>query len=440
MAPSLRIDCYRINYVQLSERLKNLLIPRPAQRHAAPPVAPGLYHFQHALDDGFIRFHLRVERDGHALLIAGASEAARLSPAGARIAKVLLGGVPADDLREKTPDLDNTTIDEVARLLEQLGRPSGRFPIFNLSDPATSDRDLELMAPFQADIVPGTGDTLNDLLPRLWQAGIPHVRFVPRSDFDPTLIVTAVTRAEDIGMIAGVRAAAAKLAQGGLLIELAEAGLDYVVVPWTVTESLHTAVCGPQDFTQIATAVREIRQYEMCPVIEIPLVEETTEAIEENLEALIDLKIDNVEVFAIAHQLEEPRTADGLLTPIPADQLRQWAAWTEDLAAERPWQIIWLPPVEWRPGNSVVDLARSGPRAGGDVSIRVQASGDVIPPRGHMQPAGNLLNQSWKEIWQHQRFTRYRHRVETGTHCAQCPKLSICAADCPSDPSSWALM
>jgi radical SAM protein with 4Fe4S-binding SPASM domain len=83
-------------------------------------------------------------------------------------------------------------------------------------------------------------------------------------------------------------------------------------------------------------------------------------------------------------------------------------------------------------------LARGGPRAGGDISIRVEPNGDVIPPRGPRQAAGNLLRDAWDTIWSREAFLRYRQRVESDTRCAHCPALAICAADCPADPRGWA--
>jgi len=87
----------------------------------------------------------------------------------------------------------------------------------------------------------------------------------------------------------------------------------------------------------------------------------------------------------------------------------------------------------------VAGAIRSGPRAGGDVSIRVSANGDVTAPRGTADVAGNLLADSWDAIWQRPAFDRLRSLVEGESRCDQCPGLSICAATCPADPAGWAL-
>ena len=238
-------------------------------------------------------------------------------------------------------------------------------------------------------------------------------------------------------MIAGVRQQADPLSRGDALQRLADVGLDYVVVPWGVTESLHTTIFGADDFAQLPDVLREIRRLEMCPVVEIPLFVESEDVLDENIDRLTEWGIQHVEVFAIATTGGD-RSADDEAAPFAAHQLRQIAAWVEEMADQRPLQTIWLPPVGCASASSVTELARRGPRAGGDVSIRVEPDGRVIPPRGPYQAAGNLLDQPWDDIWQHPVFTRYRERVEQGTRCDQCPGLAICAADCPADPNSWA--
>ncbi|HEY6563545.1 MAG TPA: hypothetical protein VIY86_03565, partial [Pirellulaceae bacterium] len=120
-------------------------------------------------------------------------------------------------------------------------------------------------------------------------------------------------------------------------------------------------------------------------------------------------------------------------------ELRQTAAWLEDLADSRHMQVVWLPPHARANDDSIDELARRGPRAGGDVSVRVDRNGEVIPPRGPWRSTGNLLLDDWSTIWNDTAFQRYRGRIHGNTRCRECPGMAICAADCPSEPISWVL-
>jgi radical SAM protein with 4Fe4S-binding SPASM domain len=418
------------------QRLKRWILPTPGGQ-VSQSVAPGLYHYQRETIDGFIRYHLRVDPDGQGVLIAAASEAVRLSPAGAAVAKRLLDGHVVDEIASDLA-MPGHDISQLKLTIDQLGQPSGRYPIFNLTDPVALDRPSCLMAPFQADVVPGECQVMRRILERLWAAGIPHVRFVAADSIQFPVLTDNVRLAEDIGMIAGVRAELGTLASGDTLVKLSDVGLDYLVVPWGVTRTLHERIYGGGEYEQLGDVLREIRRLEMCPVVEIPLFRQTEDVLEDNQDRLAIWDVENVEVFAASTRRPEPGTAEGELTAYAAHELRQIAAWIEDLAAENPWQVIWLPPVEVAEGASVAQTVRRGPRAGGDVTIRVEADGQVLPPRGPRQVAGNILQQAWGTIWRREVFRRYRQRIEQVTRCDQCPGLAICASDCPADPVSWA--
>ncbi|MCE9544153.1 MAG: SPASM domain-containing protein [Planctomycetia bacterium] len=432
------------------QHLKKMLVPRPVAGGPSLRAVAGLYHYQRARPaDGYVRFHLRVDPDGSALLVAGAAEMLRLTPVGTYVAQELLAGPSVEQAVKKLAairQLSPRLVAEVIERLDKLGQPgSGRFPVINLTDPAIDGPSTALVAPIQADVVIGEPATTRQVLDRLWQAGIPHARFrVTNSADQQQQFLAAVRHAENLGMIAGIAAPAAQLSTGDWLRRLADVGLDYAVIPWGVTGELHEKLFGQEDAARLEEAISLVQRCEMCPVVEVPLIPQTADALPERLKWLNSKRVSNVEVFALA-AVDQPASSDTSHIAPPtspilffARQLRQVAAEIEQLASRGPATIVWLPPVEVQPGASIDDAVRRGPRCGGDLSIRVEADGTVIPPRGPHEAAGNLLSQSWDEIWRQPALVRYRRRVESATRCDACPGLNICAADCPADPQGWA--
>jgi radical SAM protein with 4Fe4S-binding SPASM domain len=436
------------------ERLRRWLVPSRQAGH----LSPGLYHFVRPMDGRYLRYHLRVETSGQALLVAAASEAARLSPAGAVAARGLLEGRSARELAgELSAHGAGDAVRDVQQLLAHLGQPSVRYPIFNLADPAL-DRPTGLLAPFQADLVVGLGPLSPLIFERLWQAGIFHVRLILDPSSHVTDLVETVERAEDLGIITGLRARAGQLAEEGRVERLAAAGLDYVVLPWGVTVERHDRLYGAGDHPCFQACLERIADREMTVVAQAPLMPDVLPHLESGLDGLLERGVDHVELLAIARRDEDgghgspahgeravlsaalsAAAAEGDESrPFGARRLRQLAAWIEDLACARRMQLIWLPPVECAAGQSAEAAARGGPRAGGDVTIRVEPDGEVIPPRGPYTSAGNLLVDDWSQIWSHSALDRYRRLVETNTHCHECPGLAICAAECPAEPRGWA--
>jgi radical SAM protein with 4Fe4S-binding SPASM domain len=409
-----------------------------------------------------MRYHLRVEHSGQALLLAGAAEVLRLTTTGAIAAYGILEGKADTAIVTDLASMPRAAemIAEVRQKIDQLGRPSSHYPIFNLADPLVEEFPHGLIAPFQADVVLTDCDRLKQYLSALWQAGIPHVRFVNTESAMTTAelagsLCSAVEFAEDLGMIAGLRLSSSALlaeSQPSLLDRVAGMGLDYVVVPWGVTEAQHRFVFRTAAEDCLVRLVERAAHWEITPVLEAGLVLENVELFEERLDGAIEHGVRHFEVYAIAQHPrfavsaapvggEQALPAD-TLTAFQADHLRQLAGWIEDLADDRCVQIVWLPTVSC-PGQlqaeQVQGLLACGPRAGADISLRIDSDGQVIPPRGPGIRIGQIHRQSWESLWNHAAFRRFREMVDRVEHCPQCPLMTVCAAHCPADPAGWAM-
>ncbi len=426
--------------MQLREMVKRLLIPQIPQ--AQTVVEPGLYHYMRETDGMYTRFHLRVEPDGRGLLLANASASARLSPTGVLIAKELLDGIGQEqvlhDLEANFRGASNETmaqdVERVGRLINRLSNAEDNYPIGNLEDAAVSPYEAQLLAPLEADIPLASPEKLLPIINRLWDVAIPHVTFLVPENPQAAYLVRAVERAEDLGLIAGVRGRATDLSQGELLYDLAMAGVDHVTVVYASADTaVHDALLGQGDHALIEPVIRAIQQYEVAPVAEIPLVKETVAGLEVALAALQALGEHNYSFFAI---VDEAEAGDGALT---ASAMPQTADLVEEMASQMDVRFVWQPPVQRDRTFSLAEQVRYGPRCSGDAAVRIEPDGEVIPPRGPYQSAGNILTHDWNRIWNNRAFRNYRERVESPTRCDDCPGLAICAADCPRKMAGWAL-
>jgi radical SAM protein with 4Fe4S-binding SPASM domain len=392
----------------------------------------------------YTRFHLRVEPDGRGLLLANASASARLSPSGVLIAKRLLDGrgeeQVLDELDATFRGASNETMAEdvarVNRLIERLSNAEDNYPIGNLEDAAVSPYEARLIAPLEAAVPLASPDKLVPIINRLWEAAIPHVTFLAPEDPNPDYLVRAVERAEDLGLIAGVRGRATDLSKGNLLHDLAMAGVDHITVVYaSANAAVHDSLLGAGDHALVEPVIKAVQQYEVTPVAEIPLTQETLADLPETLTALQALGEHNYSFFAIA-AADENLDEQG---PLSASALPQTADIVEETASQMDVRFVWQPPVERDKALTLAEQVQQGPRCSGDVAVRIEPDGEVIPPRGPYRSAGNILKNEWTQIWNNQAFRNYRERVERPTRCDECPGLAICAADCPRKTAGWAL-
>jgi radical SAM protein with 4Fe4S-binding SPASM domain len=155
---------------------------------------------------------------------------------------------------------------------------------------------------------------------------------------------------------------------------------------------------------------------------------------DEMAEALQELGLTNVVGFALAcPDDDEQADAAGAL---PARALPQVATTFFELAESTNARYLWAPPKRFDHDRSLREQVLAGPRTSADVTVRVTADGTVWPARG-AEPAGNILESAWSEIWRQPAFERFRERLKAPTKCTDCPDLPICNADCPKDPAGW---
>lgn len=403
-----------------------------------------MFPYMREIDGQATRFHLRVDADGAGVLLVNATQVVRLSAAGVWMAKHLLDGDHPEAIvqsvcnhfRGATDYVVRNELQQVQGIITNLQTPGDNYPILNLSDPALTGETPLLEKPFSADVPLAGPDQLIPLLNRLWEVGIPHVTFLVPENVDPRSLVHAVERAEDLGMIAGVRGRASDLCRESLLKDLALAGVDHVNILYlSANANTHDPLAGQGDHSLAQQSLQEIVSLEVCPVAEIALVDQTLETIEETLDDLAGRGVHNVNFFAVA--------ADGALTDderqgaLTADALLQTAALVEESAHGSAVRYLWFAPVRRDPRSTLAEQVRRGPRCSGDNSVRLEPAGEVYPARGPRESVGNLLHDNWEKIQAHPAYDRYRRRIASPTHCDQCPGLAICAADCPRSPEGW---
>lgn len=415
-------------------------------------IAPGVYHTIREADGNYTRLHLRVDRDGSGMLITNATAAVRLSPAGVVIARAVLDDADDDTILQRLADRFHGAspaemqrdIQRMRDVLANLVVPGTTAPMIAVGtafDAIPTIREGQLIAPLAADVPLAEPARLVPILDRLWAVGIPHVTLLAPARPVADHLLRAVEHAEDLGMIAGVRGRGSDLQHGTLLRDLAQVGVDHITVLYAAADpALHDALCGAGDHAAAEDVMAGTQAYEVCAVAEVALIAPTLERLAMTLAHLQAFHVTNVSFFALvqpdAPTAVEPTTAAGVF---PARAMPQVATQIEEAAHTAQVRVLWQPPVQFDPAHTVAEHVRRGPRCSGDVAVRVEPDGTVIPPRGPYQPVGNLLHDDWETIWNHPAFRMYRERVETPSRCDACPGLAMCAVECPRDPAGWAL-
>jgi radical SAM protein with 4Fe4S-binding SPASM domain len=412
-------------------------LPQPPQQDPAA----GVYPFARTDTDPPARLHLRVDPDGGGLLWANASEAAVLSPVGVVMAHGVLSGLGdaavAAQVRARFRGADparvNGDLAQMRALIADLTTPNAAFPVTAFGAGAEG-AGRRLAAPHRAHLGQTDPDTTKALLQALWKAGVPHVTFHPDLQRPVEELPRLVEAAEDLGMLAGLRTLAGQLPDA-VLQDAAQAGLDYLVLPVASCDATeHDALMGAGDHEAALSSFGRCLELELCPVAQLPILDSSAHELDELVRCVSGAGVANISVFALAClDGEEQADAAGAL---PARALPQVAALATECADHCNVRLTWEPPIRCDLRRSLANQVCEGPRASGDVSVRVEPDGSVFPPRGPRSCGGNLLQQPWEQIWQAECFRRYREGTQV-RRCSACPGLELCEAGCVKDPDLW---
>ncbi len=238
-------------------------------------IEPGLYHYQRQADGLTARLHLRVDASGNGVLLANAACAVRLHPSGVVIAKGLLEGQDEYTILEKlmkafkgvTGQQVAADMNHVLSLITSLEKPHHDYPILNPADPSFSPHVTPLERPISADVPLCKPFYMEPILSRLWDEGIPHATIIAGKDPVEKDLIRAVEKAEDLGLITGVRGRGSDLAHCARIPDMAQAGLDHLdVYCLSIDEQIHNGLVGKNDYKLAVKAMVMAQKREVCPV------------------------------------------------------------------------------------------------------------------------------------------------------------------------------
>ncbi len=401
-----------------------------------------LTHFSRERDGQVARYHLRVDPDGSGILLANASAALRLSQTGVIIARGILEGASpgriSKDLARKFAHVDRSKasqdVDRVGKAIDDLARPRDGIALTSLDDPDATLHRRALSAPLCAEVVTPSAGRAKEIVHRLWDIGIPQVRFVLPVGHNAGHLVHLVEAAEDVGMITGVRARASDLMPETVVRGLAMAGLDHLDLLWSgVDPQMHEDLFGEGDLAHAERLLALCHDLELFPIAVMPLLGAILDDLDDLGRVLAKHRIEALVAYAITDE-------DGQGRALSSIELPQVATSLEEVAEHGNINLVWAAPEERDPSITLVEQVAAGPRAAGEACIRIEADGRVIAPNGPATMAGNLFDDPWEKIWQAPIFHHWRTSVDDPPRCTMCPGLALCAAGCPKDRATWATL
>jgi len=367
------------------------------------------------------RLHLRVEGDGHGLLVVNAATVLHLNQTAAEYARLLIQGVGAEEAARAVARRYRVgraqARDDYTRLREHiltLATTPDLCPVTYLDLERVEPFSAETSAPYRVDLAltyraDETGaldpearrrvdreldaEEWRRVLRSLWEVGVPHVCF---TGGEPTLredLVDLVRYAEELGQVTGLLTDGRRLRERGYLDELLLAGLDHLQITLASHRAeLHDEIVGRAGAWQEADGgLRNAPDGDIYVVVHIVVTPVNGDSVAETVAYLADLGVPAV-ALSSPLQAAADETRQRLESALEAAQ---------ETAHQRGLTLVWDLAAPYSHVNPVEVEAELAPEQVVRQHLYVEPDGDVLPAQGYNVVLGNLLRDSWETIWEH---------------------------------------
>lgn len=426
-----------------------------ARKSHAQLMAPGLYHYYDTKKFGARRLHLRVERDGSAILMVDAYRVIHLNATAAAMVKYFLDDFPMREIRERLAGAFRVRRAQAGRdyreTLEKIDLLVNRAdvcpltyfgiePIAPFQTPVSAPYRMDLALTYRCNIdcahcynqrresaELGT-DEWRRIIRTLWEHGVPHVDF---TGGEPTLrddLADLVTFAEDLGAITGLLTNGVRLADRGFVRRLQLAGLDYAQVTLeSARAEVHDRMVGAEAFARTVQGIRNLAEAGIHVLTNTTITRSNREGIEEIVPFLKELGTNTFAVNSIIRAGRSRHVDRGL----DEEELLPLLRRLRDLAVEHGMKFIWYTPTQYCRLNPVENDLGVKQCTAGKYNMAVEPDGTVIPCQSFFRPLGNILHDPFAKIYGHDFLAALRGREWVMDKCRDCEWLPTCGGGCP---------
>ncbi len=423
--------------------------------HPFPPT--GLHHYTRETPEERSRIHLRVDPEGHGTLIVNANQVVHFNPTATLMAYLALEELPEDQairqiqrsyqVTKKQAKIDYAHfLDNLNTILQPNGCPACALDELEISAPFSA----RPMAPYRMDLALTyrcnddcahcynarprdypelSTETWKRIIDRLWELGIPHIVF---TGGEPTLrddLPELIAHAEAKGQITGVNTNARRLSDPHFVESLLKSGLDHIQITVESQDAqIHDQMVGKRGaWKQTIAGLRNVLETPLYVMTNTTMLQGNHSSLDDTLDFLADVGVPTVGLNALIYSGRGLSVGTGLReSELPA--LLELARQKTKARGQR---LIWYTPTQYCQFDPMqLDLGVKGCTAA-LYNMCIEPDGGVLPCQSYYQQLGNILDDPWDSIWNHDLAASIRERKYIPDACQGCTVLGECGGGCP---------
>lgn len=417
----------------------------------------GVYHYLNHDETGKSRLHLRIEKDGHSVLLVNASRVYYFNPSATYMAyhllenrsqKQIINGITRVFRVSEKQAFDDLQI--FSSQFEAIIEPNGRCPICDLNIETTIPFSHYPSAPYRMDLAItyrcnnncshcynlhnrqnkelDTGQWIR-ILDKLWEIGIPHIVF---TGGEPTLrndLPELIAHAEKNGQITGINTNGRRLMDGEFLLKLVNAGLDHIQITLeSHINEIHDEMVGKKGaWIETIAGLKNALSTQLYVMTNTTMLTTNSPYLEETINYLKDIGVATLGLNSLIYSGRGLTTNRGL----PESELPQILGLARHLTEKNDQRLIWYTPTQYCHFDPInMELGVKGCTAA-LYNMCIEPDGNVIPCQSYYHSLGNIFDQQWNSIWNHDLAISLRERRNLPQECMSCSMLQECGGGCP---------
>ena len=421
------------------------------------PKSPGLYHYAIENPGEKSRVHLRFDADGHGTLVVNANRIMHLNPTAALMAWLILEDKSESKIvkaiskkyKVKTAQVQQD-LSTFNLQLSELLRPDGACPVHELELETVMPFSARPSAPYRMDLAVTyrcnndcahcynarerefpelTTAAWKQILDKLWDLGVPHVVFTGGEATLRNDLPELIAHAEANGQITGLNTNARRLADEKYVAQLVEAGLDHVQITVESCEAdIHDEMMRSKGaFKQTIKGLKNALNSPLYVMTNTTMLRTNVDTIPDTLDFLADIGVPTIGLNALIYSGNGLTVGTGLaeseLQPILDVAIQKTESRGQKLIWYTPTQYCEFDPTQQNLGVKGCTAAL--------YSMCIESNGDVLPCQSYYTSLGNMLDDNWDSIWNHELSIQLRERKDLPAKCEDCGLVAECGGGCP---------
>jgi len=424
-----------------------------------PRVPQGRYTYRGTGDFVGMLLQLRIEPDGHGVMVINANTVLHLNETASAYAYYFMQGMSeADVLRQirrvyrVNAAKAKADYEKLVYTISTLARTEKICPISFLEVDKEEPFTYQYSAPLRMDLAltfkcqnncvhcyaggPHETPELNttqwkEIIDRLSQIGIFILTF---TGGEPTLredLAELLQYAQNRGMVTGLITNGRKLKDKGYVKTLEKAGLDFVQVTLeSHNPKIHDLMTAAEgSWKETVVGIKNAVRSQIYVVTNTTLSKYNAPEFLRTIDYIKELGVAAFGCNSLIYSGKANAVSQEFALPV--EELEPLLTKIRDKAQQLNLKFLWYTPTQYCRFDPVQLGLGVKSCTAAMINMCVEPNGDVYPCQSYFESLGNILVDAWEQIWNHPLALKIRNREYVEPKCKDCPQLQVCGGGCP---------